>query len=119
MRDLIKTSAKKSPGSGLKRFIAVYFSMACLVMVGAALQPGNSGPVAVFTAPWSADAAEVVARAGGQIMSTTASGHVAVSRFENAGFVYDLYASGALFVASSVVAQACLRLGGETGEIDI
>jgi len=103
----------------LQRFVAVYFSLACLIMVVASVQPGNSGQVAVFTAPWSDQAAEVVARAGGQIMTTTASGHIAVSRSDQGEFVSDLYASGALFVASSVVAQACLRLGGEIKGIDL
>ena len=91
-----------------RRFVAIYFSIACVVMVFAGLQPGAEGKVAVFASPWSPAAPEIVAEAGGRIVSTDSSGWIAVSEIETDGFVGRLYANGAFFVASSVVAKACV-----------
>ena len=99
-----------------KRFVAAYFSAACLVMILAGLQPGAEGRVAVFASPWSASASEIVAMAGGQIVSTDSSGWIAVTETGSDGFVGRLYASGASFVASSIVAQACVGITGSFGE---
>lgn len=90
-----------------KRFVATYFSAACLIMVFAGLQPGAEGKIAVFASPWSGTAPEIVAEAGGRIISTDSSGWIAVTEADADGIVGRLYASGAGFVASSVVARAC------------
>lgn len=99
-----------------KRFVAIYFSLACIVMVFAGLQPGAEGKVAVFASPWSSSAPEIVAEAGGRIVSTNSSGWIAVSEIDSDGFVGRLYAQGAFFVASSVVAKACVGFVRAFGE---
>ncbi|ADZ72164.1 hypothetical protein [Polymorphum gilvum] len=108
------TRRRKTGGS--KRFVLAYFLFANLLMVFAVLQPGNQGPgkqgmVAVVSAPWSASAAEVSARAGGQILSTGFGGWLAVSTSDEPDYLWRLYSSGAFYVASALVAEACLRLG--------
>ncbi|WP_417675274.1 hypothetical protein [Roseibium sp.] len=99
-----------------KRFVATYFSAACLVMVFAGLQPGAEGKIAVFASPWSNPAPQIVAAAGGRIVSTDASGWIAVTEADSDGIVGRLYASGAAFVASSVVARACAGFVNVYGE---
>jgi len=104
------------------RFAVTYFSAACVLMVFASLHPGASGRVAVFAAPWSTgSAAQIVARSGGPIISTDATGWIAVSEAANPDFVKQLYRNGAGFVASAAVA-ACLDLAwgqGNTNERDV
>ncbi len=63
---------------------------------------------------------EVAARAGGRIVHTSLNGWVAVATQQEAltnkePFVSKVYAAGAMFVASSIVATACLRLTGTFG----
>jgi hypothetical protein len=99
-----------------KRFVATYFSGACIVMVFAGMQPGSEGKVAVFAGPWSDPAPQIVVNAGGEIVSTDSFGWMAVTEVSGEGLVGRLYASGAVFVASSVVAQACAGVLGAFGE---
>lgn len=99
-----------------KRFVVTYFSAACVVMVFAGLQPGGEGKIAVFASPWSETAPEIVAEAGGRIISTDSSGWIAVTEADSDGMVGRLYASGAAFVASSVVALACAGFVNVHGE---
>ena len=99
-----------------KRFVATYFSAACLIMVFAGVQPGGEGKVAVFAGPWSDPAPEIVAEAGGRIISTDSSGWIAVTEIDSEGIVGRLYASGAVLVASSVVAKACAGFVKTLGE---
>lgn len=102
-----------------KLFVATYFLAACSLMLLASLQPGDSGKIAVFASPWSDTAPDIVARAGGRIVSTDSSGWIAVSVAEDEGLVGRLYSSGAVFVASSIVAQACAGLTRWAGESEI
>ncbi len=97
-----------------KRFTLAYFGGACFLMVAAILQPGQSDRVAVFSPPWGEQAAIIVAEAGGQLLSTDTNGWVAIAVDAEDGLVGRLYASGAMLVASAVVAQACagIILGG-------
>ncbi|MBO6754826.1 MAG: hypothetical protein JJ902_00735 [Roseibium sp.] len=81
-------------------------------MVFASLHPAEGGRVAVFAAPWSdRTAVEVIAAAGGPILTTDARGWIAVSESPDSDFVQHLYGSGAGFVASALVAAACMSLG--------
>jgi len=98
------------PQKTSKRFVAGYFAAACLLMLFASLQPGAQGRVAVFAAPWSNSAPEIIALAGGRIVSTDSSGWIAVSELGSEGLLGRHYGSGAVFVASSLVAQACANL---------
>lgn len=102
-----------------KRFVAIYFGSACLLMVVAALQPGDSGKIAVFASPWSDAAPDIIARAGGRIVSTDSSGWIAISDVDDKGFVRRLYASGAVFVASSILVQACAGFVEGVGEKEV
>jgi len=97
-------------------FISCYFIAVCLLMIVAVLQPVSSGRVAVFAPPWSdRSAVEIIAAAGGRIVSTSESGMIAMSEADHSGFVPSLYANGAIFVGSAVAIAACLNLPWATG----
>ncbi|GGB45525.1 hypothetical protein GCM10011316_16980 [Roseibium aquae] len=99
-------------------FVGGYFVAVCLLMIVAILQPVSSGRVAVFAAPWSdRSAVEIIAAAGGSIVSTSESGMIAMSEADHSGFVSSLYANGAIFVGSAVAIAACLNLPWATGAI--
>ncbi|SHM06534.1 hypothetical protein [Roseibium suaedae] len=102
-----------------KAFAASYFAAASVIVVIAGLQPGGPGPVAVFAAPWGASAPDIIARAGGRIISADSSGWIAVSDFSGTDDLLSrLYASGAAFVASSVVVRACAGVLTPSGSED-
>lgn len=96
-------------------FVIGYFLLACMIFIIAGLQPGKEGKVAVFSTPWSDPAAVVIARAGGRIVSAGMSDWIAVGEMKPDGVVSDLYRNGAFFVASSIVASACLNFAGLDG----
>ncbi|MBO0345620.1 hypothetical protein [Roseibium limicola] len=91
-----------------RRFIASYFIGACLVMILAAVQPGPGEAVVVVSSPWGVPAAEVVARAGGRIVSTSPGGWVAVSMEGAQSSIGQYYSAGAMAVMSAKVWQSCL-----------
>ncbi|GAA0779959.1 hypothetical protein E1180_06455 [Roseibium denhamense] len=95
-----------------KRFAAFYFLGCCLLMVFASLAPHKSGLVLVVSKPWGDPAAEVISRAGGRIVFIEGTTWLAVADGTDQAFVSKLYAAGAGFVASSLIAQACARLNG-------
>lgn len=88
------------------------------MMLVASLQPHGAGKVAVFAAPWGVSAAEIIGSSGGRLVSTSASGWLAIVDLESDDGVSGLYAGGALFVASTLVAKACLGLGIGSGDLN-
>ncbi|MHA7774947.1 hypothetical protein [Roseibium sp. M-1] len=95
-----------------KLFATAYFLACVLVMLLAALLPQGAGPVAVFASPYGKSAVEVIAAAGGRIVSAGDHDFVAVTMARDEDFIARLYASGAGFVASSTAAAACARWNG-------
>ena len=81
-------------------------------MLSAATIPSGKGIVAVFSNPWGRPAIEVIARAGGPIVSGTQGSWVALTEADGDQFIDRLYRSGAGFVASALVARACAGLSG-------
>lgn len=79
-------------------------AMAFAVTVG---MPAGGRPVAVFAAPWAADAAEIVARAGGQLVAAGGSPRIVTAISTDADFVRRLYRSGAILVADPSYAIGC------------
>jgi len=69
--------------------------------------PAGTGPVAVFAAPWSASAAEIVARAGGQLVAAGRSRWIMVATSADDDFVRRLYQAGAILVADPRYAIGC------------
>ena len=69
--------------------------------------PAGSGPVAVFAAPWSADAADIVAQAGGQLVAAGRSPRVIMAISDEDGFVRRLYQAGAILVTDPKYAPGC------------
>jgi hypothetical protein len=69
--------------------------------------PAGKGPVAVFAAPWSATAAEIVARAGGQLIAAGGSSRVIIAVSSDDDFVSRLYRAGALLVTDPRFAVGC------------
>jgi len=94
-------------------FATAYFLACVFVVLPVALQPAEEGPVAVFVGPFGKSAVEVIAAAGGRIVSAGSDEFVAVTMADGENFIAKLYASGAGFVASSAVASACARWNGD------
>lgn len=94
-------------------FAMVYFLACVLVVLPVALQPAEKGPVAVFVGPFGKSAVEVIAAAGGRIVSAGSHEFVAVTIADGETFFARLYAAGAGLVASSTVASACARWNGD------
>jgi hypothetical protein len=69
--------------------------------------PAGTGPVAVFAAPWSADAAEIVARAGGQLVAAGRSPRIIMAISADDDFVRRLYQAGAILVTDPKYAIGC------------
>lgn len=69
--------------------------------------PGGTGPVAVFAAPWSANAAEIVARAGGQLVAAGRSPRIIMAMSADDDFVRRLYQAGAILVTDPKYAIGC------------
>jgi hypothetical protein len=69
--------------------------------------PGGNGPVAVFAAPWSTDATEIVARAGGKLVAVGTSARIVVAVSDDDDFVGRLYWAGAILVTDPRYAIGC------------
>lgn len=94
-----------------KAFVASYFVGATFLILVAGLFPSGSGRVAVFSNPWGdVSAVEIIGRAGAPIVAVGARDWVAVTETSDGGDLARLSASGALFVASSLLAEACLKI---------
>lgn len=85
-------------------------------MLLGSVMPSGAGPVVVFAKPWGAPAIEVVAKAGGQLMTAPSEAWIVLTDASDSAFVSRLYQAGAGFVASSTVAYACARLTGKSLE---
>jgi len=85
-------------------FNAVVIAAALFVTVAI---PAGTGPVAVFAAPWSASAAEIVARAGGQLIAAGRSPRIIMAISADDDFVRRLYQAGAILVADPKLAIGC------------
>jgi hypothetical protein len=82
------------------------------VLIAAALflplaVPVGKGPVAVFAAPWSANAAEIVAQAGGQLLAAGPSPRIIMAVSSDDDFVRRLYRAGAILVMEPSYAIGC------------
>lgn len=100
-------------------WVAGYFVVAGVMVVLAPLFPPQSGQLAVIQGPWNAVPAEaVIARAGGNILSSAGNGRVAITQSTDREFIRRLYDEGAGFVVSAIAAQACIRLIGIAGKTD-
>jgi hypothetical protein len=100
-----------------KRFAAAYFTACCvLISLATALPSGNGGRLAVFASPFGGSAIEVIARAGGRIVHAGSTPWIAVTEQSDPDLIARLYQSGAGFVASGAVAQACAGWTGVSGE---
>lgn len=94
-----------------KAFVASYFVGATVLILIAGLFPSGSGRVAVFSNPWGdVSAVEVIGRAGSPIVAVGARDWVAVTETSDETDLARLRASGALFVASSLLAEACMQI---------
>jgi hypothetical protein len=82
------------------------------LIVSVAIPAGN-GPVAVFAAPWSANAAEIVARAGGQLVVAGRSSWIIIAVSADDDFVTRLYRAGAILVTDPSFAIGCQPVQGE------
>jgi hypothetical protein len=69
--------------------------------------PAGKGPVAVFAAPWSANAAEIVAQAGGQLVAAGRSPRIIMGISADEDFVRRLYRAGAILVVDPGYAIGC------------
>jgi hypothetical protein len=90
--------------AGKIAFNAVLIAFALVVTVAI---PAGNGPVAVFAAPWSADAAEIVARAGGQLVAAGRSPRIIMAVSADDDFVRRLYGAGAILVTDPRFAIGC------------
>jgi len=96
---------------------AFFGSSACKILLNAAAivaalfitvaVPAGNGPVAVFAAPWSANAAEIVARAGGQLVAAGRSPWIIMAISTDDDFVRRLYQAGAILVTDPRYAIGC------------
>lgn len=109
MRPAAPSTSK--PVSGLGRsLIGLYFVLACGLMGAAVLAPVQGSQVAVFTWAGTANAAQIVARANGQLLLISANGRVAVTPTSAAGDIGALYDAGASLVTAAWFAKACMAL---------
>ena len=95
-----------------KIFATGYFLASCLLMLVGSLMPAREGPVAVFAWPWGESAVSVIARSGGPVLFVGDRSWVVLTEAGEQQSIANLYRSGAGFVASSFIAQACARLSG-------
>jgi hypothetical protein len=96
--------------AGTILFNAVLIVVALVVTVAI---PAGNGPVAVFAAPWSAAAAEIVAQAGGQLVVAGGSPWVMIAVSADEDFVRRLYRAGAILVTDPNFAIGCQPVQGE------
>jgi len=85
-------------------FNAAVIVAALFITVGA---PAGKGPVAVFAVPWSADAAEIVAQAGGKLVAAGRSPWIITAVSADDDFVRRLYGAGAILVTDPRYAIGC------------
>jgi hypothetical protein len=93
-------------GSSSRKILLNAVVIAAALFVTVAV-PTGKGPVAVFAAPWSASAAEIVARAGGQLVAAGGSPHIIMAISADDDFVRRLYQAGAILVADPKLAIGC------------
>ena len=94
-----------SGGAACKILInAVLIAGALFIVVAA---PAGKGPVAVFAAPWAANAAEIVAQAGGQLVAAGRSPRIIMAISADEDFVGRLYRAGAILVMDPRYAVGC------------
>jgi hypothetical protein len=94
------------PGSAVCKILLNAAAIVLALFVTVAL-PAGSGPVAVFAAPWSADAAEIVAQAGGQLVAAGRSPRIITAISADDDFVRRLYRAGAILVTDPKYALGC------------
>ena len=94
-----------SGSAACKLLLNVVAVVAALVVTVAI--PASKGPVAVFAAPWSANAAEIVARAGGQLVAAGRSPQIIMAISADDDFVRRLYQAGAILVTDPRYAIGC------------
>lgn len=110
MRATAETRSKLvSPRARL--MLAGYFGVVCVLMCSAVLAPVAGRPVAVFAGMGPASAAEVIARANGQLLAASQDGFVAVAQTGDAAGIEALYTAGAWLVTAAWFASACATLG--------
>lgn len=83
---------------------ALVIAAALFITVAA---PAGKGPVAVFAAPWAANAAEIVAQAGGRLVAAGRSPRIIIAISTDEGFVRRLYQAGAILVTDPKNAIGC------------
>jgi hypothetical protein len=98
-------SSAFSGTSGCKILLNAVVILAALAATVAI--PVGKGPVAVFAAPWSANAAEIVARAGGQLVAAGRSPRIIMAVSGDDDFVRRLYRAGAILVTDPMFAIGC------------
>jgi hypothetical protein len=99
---------------GSSRKILINAALIALAFVITTALPSGNGPVAVFAAPWSDNAAEIASRAGGKLVVTGRSDRIVVAISDNDDFVGRLYRSGAILVTDPRYAVGCRANSGET-----
>jgi hypothetical protein len=100
------TVCATSSGSPARKILLDAVLIAAALVVTAAF-PAGKGPVAVFAAPWSADAAEIVAQAGGRLVAVGRSSRIIIAVSADDDFVSRLYRAGALLVTDPRYAVGC------------
>jgi hypothetical protein len=85
-------------------FNAVLIVAALVVTVAI---PAGTGPVAVFAAPWSGNAAEIVTQAGGQLVAGGRWPWIIMAVSADDDFVRRLYRAGAILVTDPRYAIGC------------
>ncbi len=109
------TKCSSFSGSAVCKLLLNAVAIVAALFISVAV-PSGSGTVAVFAAPWSADAAEIVARAGGQLVAAGRSPRIIVAISADDDFVRRLYQAGAILVADPRYAIGC-DAGPTPGEI--
>ena len=101
-----------------RRKIMINVLLIAAVLAVAKANPAASGPVAVFAAPWSTGAGEVVARAGGNLLAAGRWPWIVVAVSDDTGFVGKLYRAGAILVTDPSLAVGCnpKQISGGTHE---
>jgi cytochrome bd-type quinol oxidase subunit 1 len=101
----------------MAKYTRFFGSSACKILLNAVVivaalfvtvaVPAGKGPVAVFAAPWSANAAEIVAQAGGQLVAAGRSPRIIMGISADEDFVSRLYRAGAILVTDPRYAIGC------------
>jgi len=85
---------------------------AIAIFVGTLTADGGSREVAVVAPLWAnaAEAAGIVARAGGSIVASAGLSNVIIAQSDNPDFIASLYRSGAWLVLDAVKLRGCLSV---------